>query len=896
MPKYFIICFLSSLTICGQCPEPISIENLLHKEGMINTTTWIELSKNIAYRLKFCSNNQDSLTGVFYHVLGRSYEGIDINLAIYYTQKAIEVRKKLKPNQLLANSFYNLGLFRETNNDYQDALQEYKSSFIAAESDNHKARCLPRIAAMYLKIGAFQEGIAFAKQGVLLSKKCQSDDLCAKNLIELSNNYIGIGHFREALLAATEAEKLIGNLTDTQDIFSILIIKGVALGTLGSYKRARLTYHQSAQFAPTTLQKLIKSDHNIAYCLYEEGDIERAEKLFLTIESQIDKDYSNDVSDYISNIYVNIGDVYYIKNNFDKADIYYQKAFAKIIRQFNPKTQKLPTLSQLRFCANKSYLLNIFLRKSFVMSRTKLLSKTIADQTYHLADQLIDLMRQEHTEQSSKLFWREKTHGFYENALETCYRLGDTKNAFYFMEKSRAILLLDALKDLNAKEILTPKQQAEEQKLRYITTGLQNKLESLPEHEKNYAATFQQLFEAKEKYQKFIKSLEQSNPAYYRLKYDNQYVSLDNWQKYLSKNQQSAIQYFVGDNAVYTLAITPQKTTFKKINLTDYKQLALKYNRLAAQSPPHTKAYFDDLKQTAHQLYQLIFAPFDLPKGRVVVSPDGYFIPFNALVSNPKTNQYLLQKYAFSYAYSANILLQNQQSNWSLSHDLLAIAPVRFQKSLRVPSLVQSDVFASNIENQYFSGKLLTNATATKQNFIDNASKYNLIQLFTHGKADSTEVGSKIYFQDKVLTLKELYGMKDLKADLVVLSACQTNLGKIATGEGVMSLARGFAYLGVPSTVSTLWSVNDKSTYQITTSFYKYLNDGLAKDIALQKAQQDYLSQEGNMMPYFWSSMVLVGNVEELPKHHYLYLFLIIFAGLSVFFITTSNKRNTISG
>jgi CHAT domain-containing protein len=72
------------------------------------------------------------------------------------------------------------------------------------------------------------------------------------------------------------------------------------------------------------------------------------------------------------------------------------------------------------------------------------------------------------------------------------------------------------------------------------------------------------------------------------------------------------------------------------------------------------------------------------------------------------------------------------------------------------------------------------------------------------------------------------------------LSACQTNIGKNATGEGIMSFARGFANLDVPSTVSTLWSV-DNATYQITELFYKYLSDGYEKDIALQKAQLDYL-------------------------------------------------------
>ena len=101
-----------------------------------------------------------------------------------------------------------------------------------------------------------------------------------------------------------------------------------------------------------------------------------------------------------------------------------------------------------------------------------------------------------------------------------------------------------------------------------------------------------------------------------------------------------------------------------------------------------------------------------------------------------------------------------------------------------------------------------------------------------------------------------------LKADMVVLSACNTGFGKIEDGEGIMSLARGFMYAGVPSIISTLWSVNDQSTANIMKGFYKYLNDKDKKSVALQKAQVEYLNSSDNITahPFYWSGFILIGN------------------------------------
>ena len=87
---------------------------------------------------------------------------------------------------------------------------------------------------------------------------------------------------------------------------------------------------------------------------------------------------------------------------------------------------------------------------------------------------------------------------------------------------------------------------------------------------------------------------------------------------------------------------------------------------------------------------------------------------------------------------------------------------------------------------------------------------------------------------------------------MIVLSACNTGVGKNAKGEGIFSLARAFMSAGIPSTVTTLWQVDNKATYQLTEAFYKYLNQGLPKNIALQKAKLEFLDMQDKSfeLPY----------------------------------------------
>jgi CHAT domain-containing protein len=114
--------------------------------------------------------------------------------------------------------------------------------------------------------------------------------------------------------------------------------------------------------------------------------------------------------------------------------------------------------------------------------------------------------------------------------------------------------------------------------------------------------------------------------------------------------------------------------------------------------------------------------------------------------------------------------------------------------------------------------------------------------------------------QDGFLRAHEIFNLK-LPAELVVLSACQTGLGKEVKGEGLVSLTRGFMYAGAPRVVVSLWSVNDRATAELMARFYRgMLKDKLRPAAALHAAQVSLMKERGWESPYYWAAFTLQGE------------------------------------
>jgi CHAT domain-containing protein len=172
-----------------------------------------------------------------------------------------------------------------------------------------------------------------------------------------------------------------------------------------------------------------------------------------------------------------------------------------------------------------------------------------------------------------------------------------------------------------------------------------------------------------------------------------------------------------------------------------------------------------------------------------------------------------------------------------------------------------------------WNGEYLVNQEATEENFKIKAKEATIIHIASHTIIDDEEpMNSKLVFspgadtiEDGLLHTYELYNMQ-LNAQLACLSACNTGFGQIKSGEGVVSLAKGFFYAGIPNVMMSLWSVPDISTSEIMTAFYKELRRGIGKADALRNAKLKYLQEADSNTsdPYYWAAFTMIGDNQSI--------------------------------
>lgn len=494
----------------------------------------------------------------------------------------------------------------------------------------------------------------------------------------------------------------------------------------------------------------------------------------------------------------------------------------------------------------------------------------------------------------------------FESAINNFHKIGGKESieqAFVFSEKSKGLGLLEAIRSSEAKVFAGLPDS-----LLLLEDSLQNKLAELDyailDLEESYdtSGLIPERYAIKSKLDKLILDFENKHPTYHQLKYNVEVISIPQIQKMLKPNQ-ALIEYTVGDSTVYIFKIQkdnadlievpldfPLDTWIKELREGLYGYFNMPENE---RTDKNWQLYASQLTTHANLLHEKIITPLgQLPKELIIV-PDGLlnYIPFNILLTKKndiatkfQAHEWLGKKHIISYNYSST-LWSEMKLKKTKGRGLLAFAP-----SFGTPD--KEDGFYTEVRSQLnplawnvwevenikknYGGEIVTGAKATSKSFEEKAAYPLILHLATHAKLDDRNSDySYLAFSDikpesdtgKVF-IRELYNL-DLPLEMVVLSACETGLGRQQKGEGIISLSRGFAYAGAKSIVHSLWSANDQSTAQIMVYFYQHLAAGKNKDEALWAAQMKYLNtelDERNAHPFFWAGFVPVGDMSPLPS------------------------------
>jgi len=233
------------------------------------------------------------------------------------------------------------------------------------------------------------------------------------------------------------------------------------------------------------------------------------------------------------------------------------------------------------------------------------------------------------------------------------------------------------------------------------------------------------------------------------------------------------------------------------------------------------------------------------------------FVGFAPVFSKEKNNGLII---------SSNIkaidTTENNLAYRSISTDLKRFNPLPYSKD-EVTSIVHL------FEKHKKEAKAYIYSEANETNFKNNTSNYSIIHVSSHGFANDKEPDlSGIVFsqptdtsekEDGILYTGETYNL-NLKADLVVLSSCESGLGKLIKGEGLQALSRGFLYAGAPNVIFSLWRTLDKPTKDLMVQFYSNVLDGKTYAESLRQAKLNLIKNPGTAFPHFWGGFVLIGR------------------------------------
>jgi CHAT domain-containing protein/Tfp pilus assembly protein PilF len=320
------------------------------------------------------------------------------------------------------------------------------------------------------------------------------------------------------------------------------------------------------------------------------------------------------------------------------------------------------------------------------------------------------------------------------------------------------------------------------------------------------------------------------------------------------------LEYFFAGDRILAAVLT--KHTLEIVPVTTVSRVSEALRLLRFQlgkfqmNPGFAEAFSGSMYRAtvAHlgELYTELVAPVraQLNARHVVLVPHGilHYLPFHALHDGEK---FLMDSYAVSYAPSAAVYaLCHRQGGKPAKGSLILGVP-----DAQAP-LIKDEVEAVHRilpESELFLGE-----AANHELFLRKAPSSRLIHIATHGSfRPDNPMFSGIRLGDAYLHLYELYHMQ-LSAELLTLSGCATGLNVIAAGEELLGLIRGALYAGARSLLLTLWDVNDRSTAQFMTSFYRRLQTSTSKAEALTEAAKEVREQYPH--PYHWAPFVLVGK------------------------------------
>ncbi|WP_392534355.1 CHAT domain-containing protein [Nostoc sp. C117] len=798
--------------------------------------------------------------------IGSTYSDLgELQKALDYFHQALLINREIGDKTGEARTINNIGNVYLNSGESQKALDYFQQSLSLRREVGDKlgeARTINNISLIYLDLGQKQKALDYLQQCLPIYKQMGDESAESISLNNIGTIYLDSGEQQKALNYLQQSLVLRKQIGDKLGEARTLNNIGNVYSKFGEKQKALDYFHQSLP-------------------------------LFQSVENKLG---------LAANLN-NIGSIYSDLGEQKKALDYYQQSLPLYQKVGNRGGEAL-TIYNIASAQRKQGNLNAALTQIKIVInivedlRTKINSQELRTSYFATVQNYyqfyIDLLMQLHKQQPSQGY----------DAL-----------ALQISERARARSLLELLTEAKAdiRQGVEPKLLSQEKNLQQQIDVLEKRRIQLLGG--NYTQIQLQALEKEneavlEQYQQVQTQIRATSPHYAALT-QPQPLSLAQIQQQVLDEDTLLLEYSLGENRSYVWAVTNKSiTSYELPKRADIEAIVQKFRQEI--TTPYLKH-----SPSIDALSKIILAPVapQLQNKRLVVVSDGalQYVPFGALTkpNSQQTSSYepLLINHEIITLPSVStvaILRSEHKERKPATKTLVVLAdPIfsiddeRLQSKVQVPpapvpednlntlalsrATRDSDISFKRLQfTRQEAEEILAlvpadkaksafDFTASRNTATSNdLSQYSIIHFATHGILNSKHpelsgivlslFDNKGVPENGFLRLHDIFNL-NLKAELVVLSACKTGLGEEVKGEGLVGLTRGFMYAGSPRVVVSLWSVDDQATSELMKVFYKkMLQEGLKPAAALRTAQLEIWRTQKYAAPYYWAAFTLQGE------------------------------------
>jgi CHAT domain-containing protein/predicted negative regulator of RcsB-dependent stress response len=758
------------------------------------------------------------------------------------------------------------------------------------------ANALIGLGDVYAAQGDYRRAADNFQQIMKLAEDLHHKEGIAVVSVRLGDIHYYQGNFPQALDYYQRSVRLYEKLGSRQDVAHPLLRIGDAYFAQNDNTRALEYYQRSLKICEQTFDKGGQAFllNRVAEVYSAQGRYEEAEDFYqrsLKLQEELG------IKSITATTWQGIGNIRYRQGKYDEAARLFARA-AELAKEGHAPEVLWKTLTSL----------------GQVYRALKQVDR--AQQSFEEAIAILEKMRGQlvGNERDQQLFFENKTVPYVE-MVGLLIAQNKVAEAFHYAEMAKGRMLLDVLRHgrSDISKTMTAEERDHEKHLNATITVLssqQRKEISLRQPDKSRLASIDaQLQKARLEYEAYETRIYAAHPDLKAGQGGSEPLSLNEAGALINDSQTALLEYVVTQNRTYLFVLTKPNST-DPVSLKVYpievsaRELATRVadfrQRLAGNSA--------DFKEPARSLYDLLLQPaqseLDGKKAIYIVPSAGLWeLPFQALLS--KSHKYVLEDHALSYAPSLSVLremkkkavaqrvtglkansdsLLTKVSAKTFPHlpRLLAIGnpslsgrTVSRLRSTRgemtFDSLPQAETEVKTIGEIYGAEEstILIGNAAREETFKATASNYPILHFAVHGVLDDVNplysrllLATESDGEDGFLEAREIMKL-DLRADLAVLSACQTARGQVGSGEGLIGTSWALFIAGTSTTVASQWKVDSASTARLMIDFHRNLQSekvrtGTAE--ALRQAAIKLMADPKYRHPFFWSGFVVVGN------------------------------------